>query len=122
MLGAVLLCVRTRVNLPVALFVTLYTNPFTIVPLYMLAYEMGAWVSGVKNGLPVQHFVLPMMRWDNLLADMWSWLAQLGRPLLIGLPLLATGLALAGYVVVRLVWRMVVIWKWQARHRRHAAG
>ena len=31
-----------RVNLPVAVFVTLYTNPFTIVPLYYLAYKLGA--------------------------------------------------------------------------------
>src|ERR1019366_3025249 len=44
MIGAALLAVSFRVNLPVALIATLYTNPFTIVPLYVLAYELGAWV------------------------------------------------------------------------------
>jgi uncharacterized protein (DUF2062 family) len=34
----------------VTLITTLYTNPFTIVPLYVLAYEIGAWLSGMNNG------------------------------------------------------------------------
>ncbi|HOY01728.1 MAG TPA: DUF2062 domain-containing protein, partial [Zoogloea sp.] len=41
MLGAALGCVLLRVNLPLALLTTLYTNPFTIVPLYILAFSMG---------------------------------------------------------------------------------
>src|SRR5262245_32385746 len=41
MLTAALLAIPLRVNLPVALLVTLYTNPFTIVPLYVLAYWIG---------------------------------------------------------------------------------
>ena len=38
MLVALLLSILLRRNLPVALLVTFYTNPFTIVPLYLLAY------------------------------------------------------------------------------------
>ena len=38
----VLLAVPLRVNLPVALATTFYTNPFTIGPLYLLAYGIGA--------------------------------------------------------------------------------
>ena len=37
MLGAAICALVFRVNLPLALLVTLYTNPFTIVPLYVLA-------------------------------------------------------------------------------------
>src|SRR3990172_5243168 len=50
-ISAMLLAVLLRVNLPVAAFTTLYTNPLTIVPLYVLAYELGAWVSGARNGV-----------------------------------------------------------------------
>ena len=46
MLGAAICCIVLRVNLPLALLTTLYTNPFTIVPLYFVAYSMGAWVLG----------------------------------------------------------------------------
>ena len=38
MLTALILAIPLRRNLPVALLMTLYTNPFTIVPLYLLAY------------------------------------------------------------------------------------
>ncbi len=38
---AALLAVAFRVNLPVAVAVTLYTNPFTIGPIYLIAYWIG---------------------------------------------------------------------------------
>ncbi len=46
MLGAAIVCVFLRVNLPVALVTTLYTNPLTIVPLYLIGYEIGGFVIG----------------------------------------------------------------------------
>ena len=46
MLGAALGCMLLRVNLPLALFTTLYTNPFTIVPLYILAFSIGEALMG----------------------------------------------------------------------------
>ena len=44
MLGAAICAVVFRVNLPLALLTTLYTNPFTIVPLYIAAFAIGQWV------------------------------------------------------------------------------
>ena len=41
MLVALLIAVPLRKNMPVALLTTLYTNPLTIVPLYVLAYAYG---------------------------------------------------------------------------------
>lgn len=118
MIGAALLAVSFRVNLPVALITTLYTNPFTIVPLYVLAYELGAWVSGARSGMPVVQPSFPELHWQYLLREMWDWLVMLGKPLLIGLPLFAASLAIIGYVAVRVAWRVAVILKWRARKRR----
>jgi uncharacterized protein (DUF2062 family) len=42
MLGAAICAVVFRVNLPLAMLTTLYTNPFTIVPLYVVAYAIGS--------------------------------------------------------------------------------
>ncbi len=112
MVCATLMAVLFRVNLPVALFATLYTNPFTIVPLYLLAYRIGIWVSGAQlKDVPL---AFPSLH----AAGLWSWLAGLGKPLLIGLPLLALSLAITGYFAVRIAWRVVVILKWRARGRR----
>lgn len=116
MLTAVLLALRLRVNLPVALFTTLYTNPLTIVPLYLFAYEIGLWVSGANNGTVAPLPVFPDVHWHDWFSQVWEWLSVLGKPLLIGLPILALGLATLGYIIVRLGWRLMVVWKWRNRH------
>jgi len=121
MITAALLAVLFRVNLPVALFTTFFTNPFTILPLYVVAYELGAWVSGVKNGTAVAKISLPEVHWDSWMNELWDWMLMLGEPIMIGLPLLAISLAIIGYVGVRIVWRIAVLLRWRARKRRRAA-
>ena len=117
MLSAALLAIWLRVNLPVAAFTTLYTNPFTIVPLYLLAYRIGAALSGTPASISALPD-FPELHWHDGFAALWQWLLVLGQPLLIGLPLLAIGLALAGYATVRIGWRIAVIWRWRARRGR----
>ena len=114
MLGALFLVVLLRVNLPVALFTTLYTNPFTILPLYVLAYQLGSLVTGSHKAVAL---TLPNLHWHSWLSELWGWLAALGQPILVGLPLLALLLAGLGYVLVRLAWRVMVILRWRARAR-----
>lgn len=118
MISAALLAVLLRVNLPVAVFTTLYTNPFTIVPLYVLAYELGTWVSGARNGGVEIILNFPEMHWHNWPGELWGWLVMLGKPFLIGLPLLAISLAIVGYFAVRVAWRLAVVWKWRSRRRK----
>ncbi len=117
MVCAVLLAVWWRVNLPVALFATLYTNPITIVPIYLFAYKIGVWVSGASGESVGTLPVFPEVHWHDWFSQVWEWLLVLGKPLLIGLPILALGLALTGYVIVRLGWRAMVVWKWRSRRK-----
>ena len=116
-ISAALLAVLLRINLPVAAFTTLYTNPLTIVPLYVLAYELGAWVSGVHNGVAVVHPTFPELHWNSFLSELWGWMLMLGKPFLIGLPLLAVCLSIIGYFVVRVAWRVAVVLRWRARRQ-----
>lgn len=117
MITAMLFAVSLRVNLPLAVVVTTYSNPFTIVPLYFLAYELGRWVLGVSNGSIVAAPPFPMMHWDSWASSLWGWMEALGKPLLFGLPLLALLFSVAGYVLVRVIWRVAVIWRWRRRRR-----
>lgn len=119
-ISAVLLAVLLRVNLPLSAVVTVYSNPFTIVPLYLLAYELGRLVLGVSNGVAVEPPPFPEMHWGNWADALWAWLYALGEPLLFGLPLLALGLSVAGYLLVRVVWHVAVVLRWRARSRRYA--
>lgn len=114
MISAALLAIGFRVNLPVALVTTFYTNPFTIVPLYLFAYQIGVWFLGEGDVANVQPF--PELHLHDWFDPLWNWLLSLGEPILIGLPILAMCLALIGYVLVRLGWRLMVVWKW--RHRK----
>jgi uncharacterized protein (DUF2062 family) len=105
MLGAALCAVVFRINLPLALITTLYTNPFTIVPLYIVAYGIGSRLVGTDKSFtpPPEYSDAGMFDW---LYHLSAWIGQLGLPLALGLLLLAGALALAGYVGVRLAWRL----------------
>lgn len=118
MISAAILAVLFRVNLPVAVFTTLYTNPFTILPLYVLAYEYGALLIGYHNGIASAHLQLPEIDWGNWTTVLPAWFMSLGKPFAVGLPLLAVTLAAVGYVVVRLLWRGMVVWEWRRRAAR----
>ena len=117
---AAMLAVAFRVNLPVAVAVTLYTNPLTIGPLYVIAYWIGTvFVPG--DGAPFSH--PPGFDWSNLgawLRASFDWMLSLGKPLAVGLVVLAVGLAIAGYVVVQLAWRAQVVLAWRRRKARRA--
>ena len=117
MLGAALLAVPLRVNLPLALITTVYTNPLTIVPLYLVAFTIGQLVVGAEGQFhtPPEMNGLSFGDWIGALID---WMAGLGAPLAVGLPILGGILALSGYVVVRAAWRVHLIRRWRTRHRR----
>jgi uncharacterized protein (DUF2062 family) len=49
-----------------------------------------------------------------------DWLANLGKPLVVGVPLLAIALAALGYIVVDAAWRVRVRMEWRRRRLRRA--
>jgi uncharacterized protein (DUF2062 family) len=119
MLVALALAIAFHRNIPVAVLVTLYTNPFTIVPLYLLAYAYGALLLGEPIGTP--HVPRFEMDWSAPLASLngaLDWMFALGKPLAVGLAALGLSLAALGYVAVRLGWRAYVVLAWRARAKR----
>ncbi|OYV31301.1 MAG: hypothetical protein B7Z79_03135 [Thiomonas sp. 20-64-9] len=116
MLTAGALAMLLRCNFPIALVVTLYSNPITIVPLYLLAYKLGILVSPAQT---VQPLSAPpgfdwLHLWDSTVAlAQWAW--NLGTPLFVGVPLLALILALLGYAITRLGWSLHLRLEWRAR-------
>ncbi len=116
--AAGLLAIACKVNLPIAVVVTLYSNPFTIVPLYFLAFQLGQLALLESGGaLPPLAFSLDGKGWREWLPAALDWLAALGKPLLVGLPLLGILLSVVGYVLVRVLWRWHVVQKWRGRQR-----
>jgi hypothetical protein len=121
MLAGALVAVWLKRNLPVALVTTLYTNPLTIIPLYLLAYQVGAFVIGPSAdaiAAPSLSGMTPA-QWAEALG---AWSLSLGKPLLVGVPLLAALLAAVGYVVVHVGWGLYLRWVWMQRKRARGRG
>lgn len=117
---AALFAVMFKVNLPVAVATTLYSNPFTIVPIYIAAHALGELVigNGAKGNLPQNELHLmdkSISEWGPTLID---WMVSQGKPLLVGLLLLALLLSFIGYFVVRGGWRLYTLYAWRKRAKR----
>jgi len=121
MLGAGVVAVLFRINLPVALLTTLYTNPLTIVPLYLVAFRIGSVVLGAAGGTPPE--APPDWVWSQPVASMEAmgqWMLGLGTPLVLGVFLLACGLSVFGYVAVRVLWSLYLRRAWTRRRQRRS--
>lgn len=116
MLAALICAIPCRSNVPLAMIVTWYTNPFTIVPIYLGAYELGRWLLGHGEA----HTNISRPAWEWSLAGIWQWAASLGKPLAVGMVTLAVVLALAGYLFTALGWRWRVMHAWRRRRDRRA--
>ncbi len=125
MLAAISLAILFRVNLPAAIAGTFCSNPLTILPLYYLAYMIGQWCVGALRAGDMAGSAafpaLPPTDWDSpgLMATAWmNWMLAFGTPLAIGVLLLACLLAVSGYALVQISWRINVLLT--VRRRRHA--
>ncbi|MEW6514746.1 MAG: DUF2062 domain-containing protein [Pseudomonadota bacterium] len=120
MLGAAICAIIFRINLPIAILTTLYTNPVTFVPLYLFAYWLGSLIVGGNSGF------VPPPEFDFSAIGAWfsasiAWLGHLGLPLIVGVTLLATVFAVLGYFGMRLAWRIYLIRKLIHRKASRAA-
>lgn len=117
MLFGAIAAILFRVNLPVAVFATFATNPFTVPPLYYAAYKLGNMLMGDddKDGTPkmAAKVATEQTQIGHWFVNLIDWLQSVGPQLMIGLAVIATVSAFAGYVLVNLTW------KWQARYRWH---
>lgn len=101
-----------RANIPVAAGMTLITNPLTIGFWLWLAHALGSWLLDA----PPQPALAES-------AGMLAWLASLGAPALLGIGIFALGGALAGYLVVKLFWRVhIAIKRWNRRKIRRSGS
>lgn len=100
------LAVVLRANLPVAMASTLVTNPVTFGPVYYAAYQLGKWVLG-EPAVPDE--AVPPMEVppeaveggsEGLLASLqavFEYATTVGKPLVVGLAILAILCGLAVY-------------------------
>ena len=118
MVFATIFAVVLRANLPVALATTWYVNPFTIVPLYYLAYKVGTLITEQappSTAPPVVALSIANIRdWIPLLL---AWIDEMGKPFAVGLSTLGAILSIGSYFAVRGIWRLYIVMAWRRRSR-----
>ena len=109
MLLAAAAAIPFRVNLPLAVAMVWVSNPATMPFLYPGAYFLGKWLLGTPD-IPF-NFELS-----------FDWLATgflaIWQPFLFGCFVLGVFSAVAGYVTIRVLWRIQVVRSWKERARR----
>jgi uncharacterized protein (DUF2062 family) len=110
MLPAAACAIWLRVNLPISVALVWITNPLTMPPIWYATYRLGAWLLGMPRQVIPFELTIP-----NLVArlqDIWE-------PLYLGSLVAGTVLALLGFVLVRLAWRIYVVQQRRADLERY---
>lgn len=107
MVAAAVHCTRWRANIPVALAVTMVTNPLTIGFWLWLAYQLGAQLLGA-----------PLLASAPQAIESSGWLRDYGLPTALGMGIFAVVGAAVGYLGVKLVWRLRTVFRRRQRRIR----
>jgi uncharacterized protein (DUF2062 family) len=106
---AVLGALWLRVNLPVSALFVWVSNPITFVPIFYLAYRIGALLLNIPTeALPED--------------PTWAWVTEeltlRWRPLAYGSLLLALSVSSMAYLLISAVWHVSTIRRYRKRHHR----
>ena len=108
MMLAAVLAVRFKCNLPLSVLLVWITNPLTIAPVFYFTYRIGAWLLGMPPHVP-EHVTI-------------TWLVEQLAPLWLGSVLCGLILGTTSWGVVKLIWRLSVVRRWQQRHNARRQG
>lgn len=118
------MAVVLRANLPMAVASTLVTNPVTFGPVYYGAYRLGKWVLGeadvsekkaVKILEKAEAVPVATEGWGERIRAWLTYLGTVGKPLVVGLAILATACGLTVYYLTSAIWVLKTRW---TRNRR----
>lgn len=116
--------VLLRANLPMAVASTLVTNPVTFGPVYYGAYRLGEFVLGKRAASESQAAVIleqaetpadTTLGWSERISVSLNYLRTVGKPLVVGLAIVASISGLAVYFLTSAIWVLKTRW---TRNRR----
>jgi hypothetical protein len=120
-IGAVVCAILFRANIPVAIFSTLISNPFTYAPIFILAYQLGNLILGQPPDpasiAAMEDTVLPIEP-----ASLFSWHAvgDVAKPMFLGLSIFAVVGAVVSYLLTIALWRIVITVRLNRKQQRQA--
>ena len=117
--ATVLVCSFFRGNIVAGVVATFYTNPLTIVPLYIAAFYIGdRLIPGVHVMPAFADIGFGSPGWVSALAE---WVQALGWPLVVGLPVMGAWFAINGYWLINYLWLRPVVARAKRMKARRAS-
>lgn len=123
---AATMAVVLRANVPTAVASTLVTNPVTFAPVYYGAYHLGNWILRrdqpteeqmgqiIERKIQQQELVQELTLLQRVQLGLHN-LGRVGKPLVLGLSIVATVTGLITYFLVHVLWMWRV--RWERRRR-----
>jgi len=109
MLIAAVLAILLRVNLPLAVAAVWVTNPVTMPAIFYLEYRLGSFL--LDRPARNVDFEMTISWFSGTFKEIWP-------ALFTGAFVFAVVAAIISYGVIRLLWRLAVIQKWERRKMR----
>jgi uncharacterized protein (DUF2062 family) len=124
---AAIAAIVLRANLPAAAVSTLVSNPFTYVPIGVLAHKTGAALLGKPADTKAAYTQAQALaeQLESRAIDQRSRsdkLLGIGKPLMLGLAVFAVVGAIATWITVNVVWIALVAWRRRRRMRFRMAA
>ena len=112
-LSAAALAILFRMNLPIAILFSFLANPITVPFIFFYSYKLGSILFGLEENQITN--IIPenttIIEWFNtIFLNIWE-------PLLIGCFILGLISSSITYFLIRLIWRIGAIVKWDNRHK-----
>lgn len=102
-----------RANLPAAAASTLVSNPVTFAPVYYFAYRLGHTVLGTSGPVEAAQAASQLQQQidANQETGFWQRIKLMGRPLLVGLLILAVVAGVLSYTLISILWALRQWWR-----------
>jgi uncharacterized protein (DUF2062 family) len=115
--------VLLRANVPTAVAGTLVTNPVTFAPVYLFAHRLGDALLDTGEAAPDPEAIFAVEAQSAKAPAGWWTVARdrilgVGKPLLLGLTVLAVSCGALTYLAIMIVWRLRTAWTWRRRRGR----
>ena len=113
-LSAAALSIIFKMNLPISILFSFFTNPLTIPFIFFYSYKLGTILLGLEERQIA--YVMP----DNTTIVEWfnTIFMSIWEPLLVGCFILGVTSSCIIYFLIRLIWRFSAIKKWDMRHKQ----
>ena len=103
------MAVLLRANVPTAIASTLVSNPVTFGPIYYMAYRIGSTLIGADAAPATQDGAkLADESAAAKSASSWERISSIGKPLLLGLAIMASAMGLLAYLIVTWLWQLKI--------------